>query len=148
MIVYSRRFLVASAVAFIAALLFKISYFQENSEAYLFPAVVASAMLAFALISLVRESFSLCVDDFQSFPFSRQWPVIVMMVAGVSLIETLGMYTTAFLLLLLVTYWYSPQENGGKRLLQSLAMAAGFTLTMYVLFSLLLKVQVPNGYLI
>ena len=44
MIVYSRRFLVASTVAFIAALLFKISYFQENSEAYLFPAVVASEM--------------------------------------------------------------------------------------------------------
>jgi len=70
------------------------------------------------------------------------------MAAGVALIETLGMYTTAFLILLLVTFWYSPQENPRRRLLQSLTMAAGFSLTMYVLFSMLLNVQVPRGWLI
>lgn len=148
MIVYSRRLFVACIVAFTAGLLFKVSYFQENADSYLFPAVVASAMLLFSLISLVREAFDLCVDDFQAFPFVRQLPVIVIMVAGVSLIETLGMYVTTFMLLLLVTFWYSPLEQGGRRALQSLGMAAGFTLGMYLLFSMLLKVQVPRGLLI
>ena len=148
MIVYSRRLFVAYVVAFLAGLVFKVSYFQDNDEAYLFPAVVASAMLLFSLISLFREAFDLCVDDYQPFPFMRQWPVILIMVLGVSLIEILGMYLTAFLILLVVTYWYSPEERGMKRMLLSLGMAAGFSVTMYVLFSVFLKVQVPRGILI
>jgi hypothetical protein len=143
-----RRLFVALFVAAIAGFLFKVSYFQENSEAYLFPAVVAGVMLCLSVISLVREAFALCVDDFQPFPFERQWPVLLMMAGGVALIEILGMYSTAFLILLLVTLWYSPQENPGRRLVQSLSMAAGFSLAMYVLFSLLLNVQVPRGWLI
>lgn len=148
MIVFGRRLLVAALVTLVAGLIFKVSYFQDNAEAYLFPAVVAGAMLAFSLVSLAREAFNLCVDDFQPFPFGRQWPAILMMAAGVALIETLGMYATTFLVLLLVTYWYSPQEQGARRALHSLAMAVGFTLAMYGLFSLLLKVQVPRGWLI
>ena len=53
-----------------------------------------------------------------------------------------------FLMLLFVTYWYSPQENLRSRLLQSVTMAGGFSLAMYVLFSMLLNVQVPRGWLI
>ncbi len=148
MIVYSRRLFVGYMVAFVAGFIFQVSYFQDSDEAYLFPAVVASAMLVFSLISLFREAFDLCVDDYQPFPFMRQWPVILIMVLGVSLIEILGMYLTAFLILLTVTYWYSPEERGMKRMLQSLGMAAGFSVTMYVLFSVFLKVQVPRGILI
>lgn len=147
-IVLGRRLYVALLVAGVAGFLFKISFFQENREAYLFPAVVAAAMLCLSLISLAREAFDLCVDDFQPFPFERQWPVILMMAVGVALIETLGMYSTAFLVLLLVSYWYSPQERWHRRLLQSVAMAVGFSVTMYVLFTVLLNVQVPRGWLV
>lgn len=147
-IVFGRRLLIALMVALLAAFIFQVSFFQENREAYLFPAVVAGMMLLLSLISLVRESLDLCVDDFQPFPLQRQLPVLLMMAGGVALIETLGMYTTAFLILLLVTYWYSPQTNARRRALSSLAMAAGFSAAMYLLFSLLLNVQVPRGWLI
>lgn len=147
-IIFGRRLYVALLIALVAGLLFRVSYFQENSEAYLFPAVVAGAMLCFSLISLAREAFDLCLDDFQPFPWQRQLPVIGMMAAGVALIETLGMYTTAFLILVLISYWYSPQERAAIRWVKSLAMAVGFTLVMYGLFSLLLRVQVPRGLLI
>lgn len=147
-IVFGRRLAVAVLVALVAGFLFKVSYFQENREAYLFPAVVAAVMLILSLLSLARDAFDLCVDDFQPFPVERQWPVIVVMLGGVMLIETLGMYTTTFLILLLVSYWYSPQGGLRRRLVQSVSMAAGFSVTMYVLFSLLLNVQVPRGFLI
>lgn len=147
-IVYGRRLLVALMIALLAAFIFQVSFFQDNREAYLFPAVIAGVMLVLSLISLARESLDLCVDDYQPFPFERQWPVLLMMAGGVAAIETLGMYTTAFLILLLVTYWYSPQQDTRRRLLSSLAMAAGFSAAMYVLFSLLLNVQVPRGWLI
>ena len=147
-IALGRRFLVALLVALIAGFIFEISFFQENREVYLFPAIVSFVMLVFSLISLVREAFDLCVDDFQPFPFVRQTPAILMMAGGVALVETLGMYTSAFLVLLLVSFWYSPEENGRRRLLSSLLLAGGFAAFMYLLFSVMLNVQVPRGMLI
>ena len=147
-IALGRRFLVALLVALIAGYIFEISFFQENREVYLFPAIVSFVMLVFSLISLVREAFDLCVDDFQPFPFVRQTPAILMMAGGVALVEILGMYTSAFLVLLLVSFWYSPEENGRRRLLSSLLLAGGFAAFMYLLFSVMLNVQVPRGMLI
>lgn len=147
-ITLTRRLLVALLVALTAGLIFQVSYFQDNSEVYLFPSIVSLVMLALSLVSLVREAFDLCVDDFQPFPFVRQTPAMIMMAGGVALVEILGMYTSAFLVLLLVSFWYSPQEKGTRRLLQSLLFAAGFVVFMYLLFSVMLNVQVPRGLLI
>ena len=147
-IAIGRRFFVALAVAMIAGVIFRASYFQENAEAYLFPSIVASVMLGLSLLSLTRETFDLCVDDYQAFPFVRQLPAILMMAAAVMLVEVLGMYTTAFIVLAVVTYWYSPQEDGRRRLISSLSFAAGFSVFMYLLFTLMLNVQLPRGILI
>ena len=144
----NRRLFVALLVASIVALIFRGSYFQESSEAYLFPSIVAMAMLGLALLSLFREAVDLCVDDFQAFPFVRQVPVILIMFGGVGLVEVLGMYATSFLVLFLVSYWYSPQENSRQRLIRSLAFSAGFIVFIYVLFSVMLNVQLPRGLLI
>jgi hypothetical protein len=147
-ITINRRLFVALLVAAIAGLIFRVSYFQENSEAYLFPSIVAIALLGLALLSLFREAVDLCVDDFQAFPFVRQVPVIVMMVGGVALVEVLGMYASALLVLFLVSYWYSPQEDGRRRLILSLAFSVGFAAFMYLLFTVMLNVQLPRGMLI
>jgi hypothetical protein len=144
----SRRLFVALIVTAISGVIFYASYFQQNAEAYLFPAVIGSTMLALSLLSLAREAFDLCVDDYQPFPFTRQLPAIAIMFAALMLIETLGMFTTTFLTLGLVAYWYSPQEDGRKRFTASLLFAGGFSLFMYLLFSLLLNVQLPRGILI
>ena len=147
-VTFNRRLFVATLVAMVAGLMFRASYFQENSEAYLFPIIISGAMLALSLVSLVREAFDLCVEDFQPFPFARQLPAILIMVAAVALVEILGMYTSAFLALAMVSIWYSPEENNQRRLLRSLAFSAGFTAFMYALFSLMLNVQLPRGILI
>lgn len=140
-----RRLYVAMAVAAIAGWIFYVSYFQENAEAYLFPSIVATVMLVFSLISLIREVFDLCVDDYQAFPFLRQLPVIGMMVAAVLLVEILGMYSTAFVTLCAVSIWYSPVQSHRTRLIRSVLFAAGFAAFMYLLFTLMLNVQLPRG---
>lgn len=147
-IAINRRLFVALLVTCVVGLIFRGSYFQENSEAYLFPSIVSMAMLGLALLSLFREAVDLCVDDFQAFPFVRQVPAIVIMVGGVASIELLGMYATSFLVLFLVSYWYSPLEDGRRRLIRSLAFSAGFIAFIYVLFSVMLNVQLPRGLLI
>ena len=140
-----RRFAVAFFIVLISVLLFSASFFQDNKEAFLFPLIVAVAMLVMSLISLFRESFDLSEDDFQPFPLIQLIPTLVIMFGGVMLVEVLGMYTTAFIVLSLVSLWYSPQENYKNRLIQSLLFAAGFSAFMYVLFTQMLNVQLPRG---
>lgn len=147
-ILFGRRLFVAVLVATIAAIVFKVSFFQEDSEVYLFPSIIASAMLLLSLVSLIREAFDMCVDDFQDFPFIRQIPAILIMVATVLLVEVLGIYTSAFLSLFVLTNWYSPEENRGRRLKVCTAFSLGFTAFMYVLFTVLLNVQLPRGLII
>ncbi|MCP3867110.1 MAG: tripartite tricarboxylate transporter TctB family protein [Gammaproteobacteria bacterium] len=147
-IALTRRFYVALLVALVSAVIFKVSFFQEESEVYLFPSIVSIVMLVLSLVSLSREAYDLCIDDFQPFPFVRQIPAIVMMAGGVALVEVLGMYSSAFLVLLLASFWYSPHRATRHRLLQSLLFSGGFTLFIYLLFSVMLNVQVPRGVLI
>lgn len=144
----TRRVLVASLVLIISAAMFSAGYGQENSEAYLFPLIIAVMMMALSSVSLIRELFDLCIEDFQEFPFKRQLPVMLIMVVGINLVEVLGIFSTAFLVLLSVSYGYSPLEDQKKRLIRSLIFSGGFCIAMYVLFSVMLNVQLPRGWII
>ena len=145
---FSRRFIVAAIIVAIGAILFNISFFQENKEAYLFPSIIASTILFFSLTSLFREAFSLCADDFEPTPIIRLIPIIVIMTSTVFLVEHVGMYSTSFVALFLISAWYSPQEPLSKRVISSLLLSIGFILFMYLLFTVMLGVQVPRGFLI
>ena len=143
----TRRIYIAGIVLALSLVLFVAGYNQESAEAYLFPVIVAFIMLMCSLISIVREAMNLCLEDFQEFPFRTQIPVLLIMVLGVSLVEILGMFSTTFLVLLSVSYWYSPIEENNKRLIRSLIFSGGFSLAMYLLFAVMLNVQLPRGWL-
>ena len=143
----TRRIYIAGIVLALSLVLFVAGYNQESAEAYLFPVIVAFIMLMCSLISIVREAMNLCLEDFQEFPFRTQIPVLLIMVLGVSLVEILGMFSTTLLVLLSVSYWYSPIEENNKRLIRSLIFSGGFSLAMYLLFAVMLNVQLPRGWL-
>ena len=144
----ARRTLVAAMVFILSLAIFWAGYSQENSEAYLFPIIIGLSMAVFSFVSLVREAFALCIEDFQEFPFRRQLPVILLMIAGISAIEWMGMYSTSFLLLLVVSYWYSAVEDNKSRFIRSLIFSGGFCVAMYLLFTVMLNVQLPRGWLL
>ncbi len=146
--VLTRRFYVALLVLLLVGYVFKVSYFQENSEAYLFPSIVAGLMLVLSVISFVREAFDLCIDDFKPIPFISQIYAVAVMILGVAVAEWLGMYITVFCVLLLISYWYSNQRIKSKRMVNSVLFSAGFIGLIYVLFSVMLNLQLPKGILI
>ena len=143
----SRRGLVAVGVLGIALFLFYISFFQDDREAYLFPGIVAGAVLLLCAVSLVREVFGLSADDFQPFPFRREVFALAVMAAAAAAAETVGMYVTCFVALFAVSAWYSPRR-GRARIVNSFLFSAGFIGFMHVLFSVMLNVQLPKGLLI
>jgi len=144
-IVNDRRFLVALLVTAVCGLMFKVSYFQQNQAAYLFPIIVSSLTLAFSITSLIREYFDLCVDDFKAFPFFEQLPGIVITIVGVSLIELIGMYSSSFLVLVAITTFYSTKGALVNRFIKSAVFSFLFLLVMYLIFNVLLNVQLPRG---
>ena len=144
-IVNDRRFLVALLVTAVCGLMFKVSYFQQNQAAYLFPIIISSLTLAFSITSLIREYFDLCVDDFKAFPFFEQVPGIVITIVGVSLIELIGMYSSSFLLLVGITTFYSTKGSLVNRFIKSAVFSFLFLLVMYLIFNVLLNVQLPRG---
>ncbi len=144
----TRRFYVALLILLLTGYVFKVSYFQESSEAYLFPSIVAGLMLILSMISFVREAFDLCVDDFKPIPFVSQIYAIIVMILGVAVAEWLGMYVTTCFILLFISYRYSNQEVKSKRIANSVLFSAGFIGLIYVLFSVMLNLQLPRGVLI
>ncbi|HED12642.1 MAG TPA: hypothetical protein ENI62_03155 [Gammaproteobacteria bacterium] len=139
---------ISALVVVVSGATFALSFSQDNSEAYLFPSIVAFSMLCLSLLSLAREALNLIADDFIPFPLVSQIPAVVIMVAGVISIESVGMYESTFLVLLLISFWYSPIERFRNRFLHSLLFAVGFSALMYLLFSIVLNVQFSRGLLI
>lgn len=143
-----RRSLIALMITAVSAAIFWAGYGQPDPKAYLFPIIVGALMLLFALLSLVRETIGIGADDFQSFPWAKQLPALVVTAAGILLIEIVGMYATSAAMLFIVTYWYSSIEETKKRLIHSAAFSVGFCFIMYLLFSVMLNVQLPRGFAI
>ena len=144
----SRRGIVALSVLGIALFLFYVSVFQDNREAYLFPGIVAGAVLILCAVSLAREVFALSADDFRPFPFKREVFSLLVMAAAALSAETVGMYTSCFFALFAVSAWYSPTAARARKYTNSVLFSAGFIGFMYLLFSVMLNVQSPKGLLI
>ena len=129
-------------------LVFYVSYFQEAQEAYLFPSIVSGVVLALAVLSAIRESLGLSADDFKPFPFLSQILALGVMVVLMLSAEWLGMYSSCFVALLLMSVWYSPHPDPVKKYTHSILFSIGFMACIYGLFGLLLNVQLPKGVLI
>lgn len=146
--IVSRRSLVALVVAGISAAVFWAGYGQPNQEAYLFPIIIGGIMLLAALVLLVREVFAFGNDDFKRFNFARQLPALVIATVGILTIETVGMYSTMFVVLFAITYWYSEDRSINRKLMHSLLFSIGFSVVIYLLFSVMLNVQLPRGFIL
>ena len=103
--------------------------------------------LLLSLALLVREVIGVGDDDIQSFPFTKQLPVLLVTGGGILLLEFIGMYVTACLMMLVITFGYSGITDLKKRSIHSLLFAVGFSAVMYLLFTVMLNVQLPRGLL-
>ncbi|MGB0847275.1 MAG: tripartite tricarboxylate transporter TctB family protein [Thiolinea sp.] len=118
---------------------------HDNPEVYLFPFIVSIALFALSALALGRELIGLGTGDIQSIPLLRLLPALLVIVAYVMAVEYFGMYSSSLVALFLLALIYHPGENFIQRITNSVLVSAGFIGVMYVLFSILLKVQTPRG---
>ena len=130
----------------LSILLVVASFSGGNSEAYLFPRIITSTMLALSLILLIQHFYEKN-HPIKKINIVKLAPFFILIIIFILLGENLGFYLCASLMFLTICYFYYPEKKDMKKVLFFLLIGAAFMMAIYFLFTFLLKVQVPRFFL-
>jgi len=140
--------LIAIAAFALAAFLCYASFGHESADAYLFPQIIAGSLLGLCGLLVVREYFGnpdVAIQSIDMKSIIKLLPMLVLLAGYVYCIEWLGMYSSSAIALFLIAFIYHSADSIVKRFVSSLTVALLFTGFIYVIFSVLLRVQAPQG---
>lgn len=147
--------------------------FSGDAEVYAFPRLISALMLVFVMCRWSQKFISAkqnagqSVAPMESLPSSaaikRLLPGAFVIVLHIALARYLGFYASSFLAFVVLTTYYgstiTPENTSTAprpifatlpilaTLPKNTIIATAFTATLYALFSILLKVQTPTGFL-
>ena len=130
----------------LSILLVVASFSGGNPEAYLFPRIITSTMLALSLILLIQHFYEKN-HPIKKINIAKLAPFFTLIIIFILLGENLGFYLCASLMFLTICYFYYPEKKNMKKVLFFLLIGAAFMMAIYFLFTFLLKVQVPRFFL-
>lgn len=142
----------ASAVLALAVVVTTLSFTQEPASAFLFPRIIATAMLILALWNFARAAMGIAKVGggvpMQAFlNIVPGLAVVLVLVFGA--LTWLGFYTASFIGFLAIYTIYDPVPPGdGQAWLKRIVVTACFIAVIYGLFHQVLQVQTPRGLLI
>lgn len=126
------------------------SFWTDDATAYLFPQILSVCMLTLCLMQLMKvakqqapaaqEKLSIWMRLLHG---NGKFFIIIITIIGLA--ETLGFYVSAFLGYLAIALLGSKKSLTLKTTLLIIIIAGATCLTLYLLFTVLLKVQVPHG---
>ena len=130
-------------VTLVSAFLAYASFVFGNSEDYLFPRLISSMIAVLSLMLWFEKG-----DADKPTNFKDLMPGIAIATAFILLLKILGFYLASMIVFFsLVMYYSKPIESKDfwRVLLIKLGVTIVFSLTLYALFTLLLKVRTPEG---
>jgi len=133
-------------ILFISIMLAYASFSGKQSEAYLFPKIITSVMIILSSLSLVIYFFEK-TKKITEVNLSKLSIYLISLILFIFFGEILGFYFLTIILFLIVCYFYSEQKNF-KIIIYNILITSLFMLFIYLLFSILLKVQVPRFFLL
>jgi hypothetical protein len=152
---FSERWQQALPTAGVVALAIWVTYVSFNvddPEPYLFPRLIAVAMLGLSTFALLRalSGRGHIGKGLYSHTMRNIWPGLVVMVVYVALAaEWLGFYTAGAAAFLAIYSLYDPAPHSDPRVwVRRLLITIGFMSVLYCIFALILRVQTPRGLLV
>lgn len=133
-----------AAVALAAAM--AVASFSADGEAYLFPRLVSATMLALCVAMLAR-SLGRPPAAMPAGTARRVAPGFAIVAGYAAVAETAGFYLASVAAFFLVVAVYGTPRWGARAVAIRVAVTAAFILAMHLVFSRLLKVQIPGGFL-
>jgi ABC-type multidrug transport system permease subunit len=139
----------ATLVLALAATVTWLSFTREPADAFLFPRIISVVMVLLAAWNFARAALGLARvgAGFSYTQLLRLLPgVLVMCVYVFFAARWLGFYTASLATFVAIYALYDPAPHTAlTSWLKRVAIAAIFIAIMYLLFSVLLKVQTPRG---
>ena len=120
--------------------------FRGNSEAYLFPKIISSSMLLLAILSLIYFFVEKKKENLTELNIKKLYPYLVSILIFVLLGQNFGFYLLLTVLFVVNCFVYSKKRNL-RTSIEILITTSIFVPLIYLLFSVLLKVQVPRFYI-
>ena len=146
-----RQQVVPAGILLLALWVTYVSFDVSDPQPYLFPRLIALAMLGLAALAFLR---ALRGRDRTSSGLDPKLlreiaPGLALMALYIFLAaEWLGFYAASTLAFLALYSLYDPASHAAPRVwARRLAVTAGFMLVLYGVFALLLRVQTPRGLL-
>ena len=133
-------------VLILSFLLAYVSFTGGNSEAYLFPKVISFTLFILSCLLLITYFFQKNKKIIE-INITRLSTYLLLVFFFIFFGEILGFYFSTTLIFLVVSFFYFSEEKNFKILIYNLLISFFFMLSIYVLFSVLLKVQVPRFFL-
>lgn len=122
-----------------------------DSESYLFPRVIAMVMallgLAILVTNFTRRSIATPIPDQAETAWLRILPVIALFLVFPWAMQVIGFYLTGFTVFLTIAWCYAPEPFSMGAAVKRIAITAIFFLTVFIIFSVVLDVQIPRGLL-
>ena len=131
----------------LSILLVVASFSGGHPEAYFFPRIITSIMLALSLILLIQHFYEKN-HPIKKINIVKLAPFFTLIIIFILLGENLGFYLCASLMFLTICYFYYPEKRDMKKVLFFLLIGTVFMMAIYLLFTFLLKVQVPRFFLL
>ncbi len=125
-----------------------VSFNVKDPEPYLFPRLIALAMLGLAAVAFRRalRGGNRTGSGFDARTMLNIAPGVVLMILYVFVIaERLGFYASSFFVFLTLFSLYDPAPHTPRIWAKRLIITAGFMVVLYLIFALVLRVQTPRG---
>lgn len=138
----------------VAGLFSFLSFYDTDADIYLFPRIIAIALLVFSVILLI-SSFQLSrlySKNSNSNPksglFLEILPGLLIGIIYMTLMDVVGFYTSAFFVFLAFLLLYGKREmTDPKAFIKKVTVSIGFVFVLYLLFWQGLHVRTPTGLL-
>jgi hypothetical protein len=127
--------------------------YRGKPDIYQFPILIGGAMVVLALFMLAdvvmrKRAGVVATVEAEPLPLASMWPAFAVMAGYLLLLEPLGFYSTAFLAFLaLSTVYARAAPFDPARLALRAVYGFVFVATLYVVFALVLRAQLPAGLL-
>ena len=135
----------------LAVLVTGAALYPGKPNVYQFPILIGGALIVLALLMLAdvvmrkRAGVAGTVEA-EPLPLASMWPAFAVVAGYLLLLEPLGFYTTAFLAFLTLTTVYARAAPFDPlRLALRAVYGLAFVATLYVVFALVLRAQLPAG---
>lgn len=140
--------LIGIACVAMGALLFWAALGSSTPQAYLFPKILALVMVALGLVMVVRafSNFGVPAVSLGYIPWHKILPGVVVLVAFLSILETVGFYLSSWLAFSTIGILYAPTGHRSATAKWLLPISIIFLGVLYLIFWMLLQVQLPRGF--